>query len=132
MSMTDPLSDMLTRIRNALIAKKRTVAMPASKMKERIAEILCEEGFLSSVSRTDQGGKESLVLDLRYADDNRPVIQSLRRLSRPGQRRYVRHDTIPKIRSGLGVAILSTSRGVMTDSRAREVGVGGELICEVW
>jgi len=131
MNVSDPLGDMLTRIRNALIAKKLTVVVPTSKIKERVAEILTEEGFVSSVARAEEG-TANLVLALKYGNDNRSVIQALRRLSRPGQRRYVGSAKIPKVRSGLGIAILSTSRGVMTDNKARELGVGGELLCEVW
>lgn len=131
MNVSDPLGDMLTRIRNAIIARKRTVLVPKSKIKERVAEILCEEGFVTSVTRSEDQD-EDLLLTLKYSDGNRSVIQSLRRLSRPGQRRYVGTTNIPRIRSGLGIAILSTSRGIMTDAKARELRVGGELLCEVW
>jgi small subunit ribosomal protein S8 len=130
--MTDPIGDMLTRIRNAMMARKESVTLPASNLKERVAEILRDEGYVQSVTRgtTDQGN--TLTIGLRYGQDNQNAIQSMRRVSRPGQRIYVRHTTIPRVRSGLGVSILSTSRGVLTDRQARKLGVGGELLCEVW
>lgn len=131
MNVNDPIGDMLTRIRNAIIARKRQVLVPASKLKERIAEILHEEGYVESISRSEDGDRD-LLLSLRYGDDNQSVIQELRRMSRPGQRRYVGKNEIPKVRSGLGIAILSTSRGVVTDTKARTLGVGGEYLCEVW
>lgn len=131
MSMTDPLADMLTRIRNAIIARKAKVEVPASNLKERIAEILRDEGFLLSVERNEEGVQGSLTLTLRYTD-NESAIQEIHRVSRPGQRRYAAHDELPKIRSGLGVAILSTSRGVVSDRTARKLKVGGEILCEVW
>lgn len=131
MSMTDPLADMLTRIRNAIIARKAKVEVPASNLKERIAEILRDEGFLLAVERHEDGVQGSLTLTLRYTD-NESAIQEIHRVSRPGQRRYAAHDELPKIRSGLGVAILSTSRGVVSDRTARKLKVGGEILCEVW
>jgi len=130
--MTDPIGDMLTRIRNGILARKGTVELPASNLKERVAEILRDEGFLSSVARSESDGRSSLVLGIRYGQDNKSSIQTIRRVSRPGQRIYVGHDSIPTVRSGLGVSILSTSRGVVTDRQARKLGVGGELLCEVW
>ena len=132
MSMTDPVGDMLTRIRNAITARKSNVEVPASKLKERVAEILRDEGFLNSVSRSDGAVQGVLSLALRYGDDDQNAIQEIHRVSKPGQRKYVGRDDIPKVRSGLGVAILSTSRGVVTDHQARSLGVGGELLCEVW
>jgi len=123
---------MLTRIRNGIMARKEQVDVPASNLKERVAEILRDEGFIQSVARSSDETAPVLTLGLRYANDNQSAIQAIRRVSRPGQRIYVRHDTIPKIRSGLGMAILSTSRGVLTDRQARKMGVGGELLCEVW
>lgn len=130
--MTDPIGDMLTRIRNGILARKGTVELPASNLKERVAEILRDEGFLSSVARTESDGRNKLVLGIRYGQDNKSSIQTIRRVSRPGQRIYVGYDSIPTVRSGLGVSILSTSRGVLTDRQARKMGVGGELLCEVW
>jgi len=130
--MTDPIGDMLTRIRNAMMARKENVTLPASNLKERVAEILRDEGYIQSVARGADDQGSTLTLGLRYSQDNQHAIQSMRRVSRPGQRIYVRHTAIPRVRSGLGVSILSTSRGVLTDRQARKLGVGGELLCEVW
>lgn len=130
--MTDPIGDMLTRIRNAIMARKEQVEVPASNLKERVAEILRDEGFLVSVAHGNSDDSPTLTLVLRYGSDNQSAIQAIRRVSRPGQRIYVRHDAIPKVRSGLGMSILSTSRGVLTDRQARKMGIGGELLCEVW
>ncbi len=130
--MTDPIGDMLTRIRNAMMARKENVTLPASNLKERVAEILRDEGYIQSVARGADDQGSTLTLGLRYGQDNQHAIQSMRRVSRPGQRIYVRHTAIPRVRSGLGVSILSTSRGVLTDRQARKLGVGGELLCEVW
>lgn len=126
--MTDPIADFLTRIRNAITARKAKVEVPVSKVKCRLAEVLRDEGFILSLEQHDR----SLVLELRYGPDHRNAIQNLRRVSRPGQRRYVRSDELPRIRSGLGISIVSTSKGIMTDRAARKAGLGGELICEVW
>ena len=130
--MTDPIADMLTRIRNAILAHKDKVEMPASTLKGRIAEILRDEGFVGAVSRTEVAPQGVLTIVLNYGSDNQNTIQTIRRVSRPGQRRYVANTAIPRIRSGLGIAILSTSRGVMSDRHARKLGIGGELLCEVW
>ena len=130
--MTDPIADMLTRIRNAILAHKDKVEMPASNLKTRIAEILRDEGFVGAVARTASAPQGTLAITLSYGSDNQSTIQEIHRVSRPGQRRYVHNTDIPKIRSGLGLAILSTSRGVMTDRQARKLGIGGELLCEVW
>lgn len=130
--MTDPIGDMLTRIRNGIMARKEQVEVPASNLKERVAELLRDEGFIQSVGRSTTEAFPTLTLGLRYSNDNQSAIQTIRRVSRPGQRIYVRHDNIPKVRSGLGLSILSTSRGVLTDRQARKMGVGGELLCEVW
>jgi small subunit ribosomal protein S8 len=132
MSMTDPIADMLARIRNAILARKTKVEVPASKFKRSIAELLHTEGFLQDVAVLEGGKPETLVLSLRYTDNREPAIAGLRRVSRPGQRRYVGHSDIPRVRSGLGVAVLTTSRGLMTDREARKLGVGGEVIFEVW
>jgi small subunit ribosomal protein S8 len=130
--MTDPIADMLSRIRNAITARKAKVMMPSSTLKRRIAEVLKEEGFLGTVSFEADDKQGVLTLELKYDQDNRNVIEAIRRVSRPGQRDYRRHDKLPKVRSGLGLAILSTSKGVMTDRQARKAGLGGELLCEVW
>ena len=132
MSMTDPIADFLSRIRNAILARHAEVVAPASKLKVRIAELLKAEGYIAGFDTRDDDGMSNIVVRLRWADPRTNAITGLRRRSRPGQRMYVRQDTIPKIRSGLGIAILSTSRGLMTDRAARKAGVGGELLCEVW
>lgn len=133
MSMTDPIADFLARIRNAIMARHAEVAAPASKLKEKLAELLQSEGYIAGYgSRETEAGLPEIVVKLRWADPRTNAITGLRRRSRPGQRTYVRHGTIPKIRSGLGIAILSTSQGLMTDRAARKAGVGGELLCEVW
>jgi small subunit ribosomal protein S8 len=132
--MTDPIADFLTRIRNAITARKANVEIPASKLKLRLAELLREEGFLASVSQHDTEGSPqgTIVVTLRYDHRNRCAIEGLRRISRPGQRKYVNKDEVPRVRSGLGISVLTTSQGVMSDRAARKAGLGGELICEVW
>jgi small subunit ribosomal protein S8 len=130
--MTDPIADFLSRIRNAIMARHAEVIAPASKLKLRIAELLKAEGYIAGFDTREDEGMSRIVVRLRWADPRTNAITGLRRRSRPGQRMYVRQDTIPKIRSGLGIAILSTSRGLMTDRAARKAGVGGELLCEVW
>ena len=131
--MTDPIADMLTRIRNAALARHERAEMPHSNLKEHIATVLKGEGFIDDVrvSEADEGPK-TLVLVLRYGRDRSSAIDGVRRVSTPGRRVYVRHDRIPRVVSGMGVSILSTSRGVMTDRDARKQRVGGELLCEVW
>jgi small subunit ribosomal protein S8 len=123
---------MLTRIRNAITARKAKVIMPASKLKERLAEVLKDEGFVGAVSREDDGKQGLLSIELRYDHNNRNAIEGIRRVSKPGQRAYARHTQLPRVRSGLGIAILTTSKGVMTERDARKHGLGGELLCEVW
>lgn len=130
--MTDPIADMLTRIRNAITARKAKVIMPASKMKARIAAVLKDEGFVGAISSEEDGKQGLLSIELRYDNNNHNAIQGIRRVSKPGQRSYARHTGLPKVRSGLGIAILTTSKGVMTEREARKQGVGGELLCEVW
>jgi small subunit ribosomal protein S8 len=133
MSMTDPIADFLTRIRNAILARQVEAVSPSSKLKVRIAELLKDEGYIAGYDlRTDFAGHSEIAVRLRWADPRTNAITGLRRWSRPGQRAYVKHTEIPKVRSGLGIAILSTSRGLMTDRAARKAGVGGELLCEVW
>jgi small subunit ribosomal protein S8 len=133
MSFTDPIADFLTRIRNAILARHAEAVAPASKLKVKIAELLRDEGYIAGFDlRTDMAGQSELSIKLRWADQRTNAITGLRRRSRPGQRVYVGKDRIPRVRSGLGVAILSTSRGLMTDRVARKEGVGGELLCEVW
>jgi len=132
--MTDPIADFLTRIRNGILARHAEVLAPASKLKMRLCDLLKDEGYIGGydVRAPQDGGSAELVVKLRWADPRTNAITGLRRRSRPGQRMYVRHGTIPKVRSGLGIAILSTSKGLMTDRAARKQGLGGELLCEVW
>jgi small subunit ribosomal protein S8 len=135
MSMTDPIADFLARIRNGIHARKQTVECPRSNIKVRIAEILRDEGFVQSVNTAEDTKQGMIKLELRYdgrASASGCAITGMRRVSRPGQRAYVPAKDIPKVRNGLGIAIISTSAGVMTDRTAREKGVGGEVICEVW
>ncbi len=132
MSMTDPIADFLARIRNAIMARQAEVLAPASKLKQRLCVVLKDEGYISGYDVRDAEGHTQIVVRLRWADPRTNAITGLRRRSRPGQRMYVRHGTIPKVRSGLGIAILSTSKGLMTDRAARKEGLGGELLCEVW
>jgi len=131
-SMTDPIADMLTRIRNANVVRRRQVDVPGSRLKRAIAQILREEGYLENVQWLEEGGRPILRLTLKYGPDRRRVITGLRRVSKPGRRVYVGKDELPRVMGGLGVAILSTSRGLMTDRRARREGVGGEVLCYVW
>ena len=130
MSMSDPIADMLTRIRNAQMSEKISVAMPASKVKAAIAKVLKDEGYIDDFAVRALDGKPTLEVGLKYYA-GRPVIEKLERVSRPGLRVYKPSDAIPRVMNGLGVAIVSTSRGVMTDRRARETGVGGEVLCIV-
>jgi small subunit ribosomal protein S8 len=135
MSMTDPIADFLSRIRNGIRARKTSVECPRSNLKLRLAEILRDEGFVQSVSSTEDNKQGMLKLALRYDGRATPsgnAITGLRRVSRPGQRAYVPAKQVPRVRNGLGIAILSTSQGVMTDKEARTKGVGGEVLCEVW
>jgi small subunit ribosomal protein S8 len=132
MSMTDPISDFLSRIRNGLQAHKAEIACPRSKLKLSIAEILKKEGYISSVTSVDNDHQGVINVGLRYGNDYVPAITGIKRISRPGQRTYVGSKDLPKVRNGLGVAIISTSKGVMTDKSAREAGIGGEVLCEVW
>jgi small subunit ribosomal protein S8 len=133
MSMTDPIADFLARIRNAIMARQAEVLAPSSKLKQRLCVLLKDEGYISGYDVRDGfNGLPEIVVRLRWADPRTNAITGLRRRSRPGQRMYVRHGTIPKVRSGLGIAILSTSKGLMTDRAARKEGLGGELLCEVW
>ncbi|HVL81114.1 MAG TPA: 30S ribosomal protein S8 [Actinomycetota bacterium] len=130
--ISDPIADLLTRIRNGLQARHSEVLIPHSKIKARIAEILMQEGYLSDVQIEPDPIQSRIRVTLKYTPDRRPVIKGLRRVSRPGLRRYSGRQGIPKVQAGLGVTILSTSRGVMTDRDARRSGIGGEVLCEVW
>lgn len=130
MSMNDPIADMLTRIRNALSAEKVTVDMPSAKQKIAIAELLKQEGFINDYSVSDAGAKPVLTIDLKYYA-GKPVIEMIKRVSSPGLRIYKSKDDLPQVMGGLGVAIVSTSNGLMTDKAARKAGHGGEVICYV-
>jgi small subunit ribosomal protein S8 len=130
MSMTDPIADMLTRIRNAQTARKPSVTLPASKQKLAVAKVLEQEGYLASVTADEVDGKGTLTLELKYYQD-RPVIERIQRVSRPGLRIFKRADELPVVQGGLGVAIVSTSQGVMTNVQAKAQGHGGEVLCVV-
>jgi small subunit ribosomal protein S8 len=132
--VNDPISDMLARIRNASMAHHELTRLPASRLKHSIAEVLKAEGYVADV-RTEEWGPQkhaTLTIVLKYGPDRQSAFRGIRRVSRPGRRVYVRHDQIPRVLSGLGVSILSTSHGLMTDREARKRKVGGELVCEVW
>jgi small subunit ribosomal protein S8 len=128
---SDPIADLLARLRNASLARHERAEMPSSRLRVSIAKLLKDEGFVDDVRESD-GPKKTLTIVLRYGRDRQSAFDGLRRVSRPGRRVYVRHDQIPRVRNGYGIAILSTSRGVMTDRQARKAAVGGELLCEVW
>ena len=130
--MTDPIADMLTRIRNGSMARHERVEMPHSKLKEHVADVLKLEGYVDDVRVSEGEEPKTLVVVLRYGRDRVSAIDGIRRVSTPGRRVYVRHDRISRVVSGMGISILSTSRGVMTDREARRQRVGGELLCEVW
>ena len=130
--MTDPIADMLTRIRNALAVHKDTVEVPSSKMKAAIAQIMLEEGYLKGVELVEDGFNGKLVLTLKYTDDNRSVINGLKRVSKPGLRTYSGAENMPKVLGGFGIAIVSTNQGIMTDKQAKLRNVGGEVLCYVY
>ena len=133
MSMSDPIADMLTRIRNANAAKHPTVDVPASKMKIAIADILVKEGYIEKYDLVDAGSYQNIHIILKYgADQNDKIISGLKRISKPGLRVYVSKDELPRVLGGLGIAIISTSNGIVSDKEARKLGVGGEVICYVW
>lgn len=132
MSMTDPIADLLTRIRNGAQARKEFVDVPFSKVKERLVRVMIAEGYLVSQEVVEKDGHMNLRVQLKYDAKQAPVITGLRRVSRPGLRRYVGQDKIPQVRGGLGVNIVSTPKGILTDREARRQGVGGEVICSIW
>ncbi|MGH2411069.1 MAG: 30S ribosomal protein S8 [Chloroflexota bacterium] len=132
MQLSDPIGDMLTRLRNGLLARHVTVDMPHSNMKERIAGILKDEGFVREYEVVRDGAKTTLRVTLKYTPARRPVMTHLRRVSKPGLRIYAGKDRIPRVLGGMGVVIISTSRGMLTGQQARRLGVGGELVCEIW
>ena len=132
MNITDPIADMLTRIRNANSSKFKTVDVPASKMKKAIADVLLEEGYIKAFDEIDDGVQGILRITLKYDEKGNKVIAGLRRISKPGLRIYAGKDELPKVLNGLGTALISTSKGIMTDKKAREAGLGGEVLAYVW
>ena len=132
MSVSDPIADFLTGVRNAIRAKRRKVDVPATRFKTEIARVLLRERYINNFKLIDDQRQGVLRVYLKYATDERSVISGLRRISTPGRRVYVAKDGIPKVMGGLGTAIVSTSKGIMTDREAREAGLGGELVCQVW
>lgn len=130
--MTDPIADMLTRIRNAIRANHARVSVPASRAKRELARILREEGYVQSVDYVDSKPQGVIDIELKYGTDSESVITGLERVSTPGRRVYCGRDDVPRVLNGMGVSILSTSRGLMTDRQCRELGVGGEVLCKVW
>lgn len=132
MNMTDPIADMLTRIRNANIVRHESVELPASKIKKTVAELLVQEGYLSSIEEYMDGSVQMLKLGLKYGPNKERIISGLKRISKPGLRVYAQKDNIPTVLGGLGLALISTSKGIMTDKAAKAQGIGGEVICYVW
>lgn len=130
MSMSDPIADMLTRVRNAQMAGHEQVVVPGSKLKKALLDVMTQEGYIQGYDVLDNGGKPELVIKLKYYQ-GKPVIEEIKRVSRPGLRVYKKKDELPKVMGGLGIAIVSTSKGVMTDHQARKAGLGGEVICTV-
>jgi small subunit ribosomal protein S8 len=129
----DPISDMLTRIRNAMHAKQKQVEIPYSKLKYEIAKVLMLEGYISNFQEAvNEGSKKKIIIQLKYTENDKPVIYGLKRISKPSRRIYVKCDEIPKVIGGLGIAILSTPKGILTDREARNEQVGGEVLCQVW
>lgn len=132
MSMSDPLADMLTRIRNAVMVKFDTVEMPGSKTKANVAKVLKEEGYINDYQVADTGVQSTLTIKLKYGPNRESVIRGIKRVSKPGLRKYAKAGAIPIVLSGLGIAIVSTSKGIITDKTARALNTGGEIICEIW
>ena len=132
MNTTDPIADMLTRIRNANSAKFKTVDVPSSKIKKSIANNLLEEGYIKAVDEIDDGVQGILRITLKYDENGNKVIDGLKRISKPGLRIYASKDELPKVLNGLGIALISTSKGIMTDKKARELGIGGEVLAYIW
>jgi small subunit ribosomal protein S8 len=132
MTMTDPIADFLTRIRNALMAKHETTDIPASKLKWRLAEILKMEGYITDAHLVGEGRYKVIRISLKYHSGEVSTIQSLQRISKPGRRLYVTADQLPRVLNGLGTAVISTSRGIMSDRECRRLNIGGEVMCQVW
>jgi small subunit ribosomal protein S8 len=131
MSMSDPIADLLTRVRNAQMAKLPTVSMPSSKMKVAISKVLQDEGYIAGYQVDENGGKPVLNIDLKYFQ-GKPVIEEIKRASRPGLRSYKGKENLPRVRAGLGISIMSTNKGLMTETQARAAGIGGEVLCTVF
>ncbi len=132
MSMSDPLADMLTRIRNAVMVKFDSVHMPKSTIKVNVAKVLQEEGYIAGYAVSDEGPQGTLTINLKYGPNGEPVITGLKRVSKPGLRQYAKAGELPVVLNGLGVSIISTSQGVVTDRTARKLKTGGEILCQVW
>ncbi|OGD28859.1 MAG: 30S ribosomal protein S8 [Candidatus Aminicenantes bacterium RBG_19FT_COMBO_59_29] len=132
MSQTDPIADLLTRIRNAARIRKKEVTIPSSRLKVELAKILKEEGYIRNFKVVDDNKQGILNIALKYTDDNQSVISGLRRISRPGCRLFCTRDSVPKVLDGLGIAIVSTSRGILTGKKCEDLGVGGEILCYIW
>jgi small subunit ribosomal protein S8 len=132
MSMTDPIADILTRIRNSISAQKINVKAPYSKLKVNIATVLKKEGYIKDFKIDNGKPFRNIVIELKYGSKNKPAIEGIKRVSRPGQRIYSKTDELPRVRQGLGITIVTTSKGVMTDKDARQNNIGGELVCTVW
>ncbi|MBM3214926.1 30S ribosomal protein S8 [Candidatus Poribacteria bacterium] len=131
MSMTDPVADMLTQIRNATMRRKESLTLPSSRIRQAIAHILVEEGFVRSATVVD-GSQQMLKIDLKYGEKREQVIEGIRRISKPGRRVYADRRNLPRVRNGLGIAVISTSQGVLTERTCRERGIGGEVLCYIW
>lgn len=132
MSLTDPIADMLTRIRNAIKVKKKDVSIPSSRIKVEIAKVLKEEGYIQNFKVVNDNKQGILNVTLKYSDENQSVISGLRRVSKPGCRIYCKRESVPKVLDGLGIAVLSTSKGIATGKKCEELGVGGEVLCYIW
>jgi len=132
MSQTDPIADLLTRVRNAALAKKKEVQIPSSRMKVEIVKIFRDEGYIKNFKVVDDPKQGVLTISLKYTDENRPVITGIRRVSKPGCRIYCTRDSVPKTLDGLGITIISTSKGLATGKKCEELGLGGEVICYIW
>ncbi len=132
MTLTDPIADMLTRIRNAAMARKKDLRLPSSRIKVEIAKILKDEGYIRNFKTVEDNLQGSLSLTLKYTDDNQSVITGLKKVSKPGCRIYCKADSIPKALDGLGIVVISTSTGIVTGKKCQELGVGGEVLCQIW
>ena len=132
MTMTDPIADMLTRIRNANTVGHETVEIPATKMKKAIAQILLDEGYITAYDITEDGVKSTMTITMKYGANREKVITGIKKISKPGLKVYAKANEVPRVLGGLGIAIISTSQGIMSDKKARKLGIGGEVICYVW